>query len=122
LQLNAFEPVMAHVLFENLKWITAAMTTLRVNCVSGITANTAHLAEQVGSSVGVITALIPQIGYGAASKLATEALGTNANIADLVVASGLLTRQQVTEMLTPARLTSPVARAKAPDSDVRKAG
>ena len=29
---------MTHVLFENLKYMTAAMGTLRVNCVTGITA------------------------------------------------------------------------------------
>jgi aspartate ammonia-lyase len=105
LQLNAFEPVMAHVLFESLQWMTAAMATLRENCVAGITANRERLAAQTASSVGVITALIPHIGYAAASKLAKEALATNANIADLVVSSGLLTRDQVTEMLTPERLT-----------------
>jgi aspartate ammonia-lyase len=105
LQLNAFEPVMAHVLFESLQWTTAAVATLRTNCVTGITANTDRLAAQTGSSVGVITALIPHIGYAAASKLAKEALATNANIADLVVSSGLLTRDQVSEMLTPERLT-----------------
>src|SRR5262245_46728547 len=106
LQLNAFEPVMALVLFENLKWMTAAMATLRENCVTGITAQKEHLAQQVGSFVGVITALIPHIGYGPASKLAKEALATNANIADLVVSSGLLTREQVTEMLSPENLTA----------------
>jgi aspartate ammonia-lyase len=105
LQLNAFGPVMTHVLFESLQWMTAAMTTLRVNCVTGITANREHLARQTGSFVGVITALIPHIGYGAASKLATEALATNANIADLVVSSGLLSREQVGELLAPERLT-----------------
>ncbi len=122
LQLNAFEPVMAHVLFENLKWMTAAMTTLRANCVTGITANTAHLADQVDSSVGVITALIPHIGYAAASRLAKEALGTNASIADLVVSAGLLSRKQVAEMLSPSRLTAPVSRAKGQGSKLRKAG
>jgi aspartate ammonia-lyase len=106
LQLNAFEPVMAHALFENLIWMTAAVATLRENCVAGITANKEHLAKQVGSFVGVITALIPYIGYGPASKLAKEALATNANIADLVVSSGLLTREQVTEMLSPGHLTT----------------
>jgi len=106
LQLNAFEPVMAHVLFENLKWMTAAVATLRENCVIGITANKERLANQVGSFVGVITALIPHIGYGPASELAKEALATNANIADLVVKAGLLTREQVTRMLSPERLTS----------------
>ena len=47
LQLNAFEPVMAHVLFENLKWMTAAVATLRDNCVVGITANKERLANRV---------------------------------------------------------------------------
>ncbi|EEF57300.1 aspartate ammonia-lyase (aspartase) [Pedosphaera parvula Ellin514] len=106
LQLNAFEPVMAHVLFENLKWMTAAMTTLRVNCVEGITANRERLAREVDSFVGVITALIPHIGYGPAAKMAKEALASHANIAELVVKSGVLTREQVDTMLSPERLTS----------------
>jgi len=120
LQLNAFEPVMAHVLFENLKWLTAAVATLRENCVAGITANKERLARQVGSFVGVITALIPHIGYGPAAKLAREALDTNANIADLVVSSGLLTREQVEEVLSPGHLTS-LAKSGA-DEGLRKAG
>ncbi|MBN9690986.1 MAG: aspartate ammonia-lyase [Verrucomicrobia bacterium] len=106
LQLNAFEPVMAHVLFENLKWTTAAITTLRENCIKGITANADRLAKQVASFVGVITALIPDIGYEAAARLAKEALATNANIADLIVSSGLLTREKVGVLLSPERLTS----------------
>ncbi len=110
LQLNAFGPVMAHALFENLKFMTAALETLRVNCVTGITANKERLAQQVDSFVGVITALIPHIGYAAATRLAREALGTNARIGDLVVSSGLLTREQLSELLTPERLT----RARAP--------
>jgi aspartate ammonia-lyase len=106
LQLNAFGPVIAAVLFEGIRSTTAAMKTLRVNCVDGITANTARLARQTDSFVGVITALIPHIGYAAASKLAQEALATNATIADLVVSSGLMTRAAVDELLSPERLTS----------------
>ncbi|TAK47842.1 MAG: aspartate ammonia-lyase [Xanthobacteraceae bacterium] len=105
LQLNAFEPVMAHALFESLTWLTAAIRTLRINCITGITANRERLAEQVGSVVGVITALIPRIGYAAAAKLAMEALARHENIADLVVQSGLMTREQVLETLSPERLT-----------------
>jgi aspartate ammonia-lyase len=105
LQLNAFGPVMTHVLFESLQWLTAAMATLRDNCVEGITANREYLAAQTASFVGVITALIPHIGYGPASKLASEALATHANVADLVVSAGLLTREQVGELLSPEHLT-----------------
>ncbi len=105
LQLNAFEPVMAHVLFESLQWMTAAMITLRENCVTGIAANVERLATQTRSFVGVITALIPDIGYEAAAALAKEALATNADIADLVVSSGLMTRKRVKMLLQPAHLT-----------------
>ncbi len=106
LQLNAFGPVMAHVLFENLQWMTAAMATLRENCVAGITANEERLARQVESFVGVITALMPHIGYNAAAQLARQALASDSKIADIVVSSGLLTREQVDELLTPERIVS----------------
>ena len=72
-----------------------ACWTLRVNCVDGITANIERLDAMVASSVGVITALIPFIGYTAAAKLAKEALATGRPVADLVVEAGLMTREDV---------------------------
>jgi aspartate ammonia-lyase len=96
---------MAHVLFENLKWLTAAMTTLRENCINDLTANVVRLEQHARSFVGVVTALIPQIGYEPAARLAKQALADGSDIADLVVSSGLLTRDQVTTLLTPERLT-----------------
>ena len=105
LQLNAFEPVMAHVLFENLKWLTAAVATLRENCIVGITADEERLARQMSSFVGLVTALVPHIGYSRAAELARAALASGDSIADLVVASGLMTRENVEHLLTPKRLT-----------------
>ena len=105
LQLNAFEPVIAHSLLQSLAWMTQAMWTLRVNCIDGITANEDHLDAMVGSSVGVITALIPHIGYSAAAALAKTALLTGRNVADLVVESKLMTREDVMRELEPARLS-----------------
>jgi aspartate ammonia-lyase len=106
LQLNAFEPVMAHVLFENLQWLTAAMATLRDNCITGITANADRLARQVASFAGIVTALVPDIGYGPASELARQAIATGTPVADLAVTAGLLTRERATELLAPERLIS----------------
>jgi aspartate ammonia-lyase len=82
-----------------------AMWTLRVNCVEGITANRDRLGAMVGASVGVITALTPFIGYAAAAALAKTALLTNRNVADLVVEAGLMSRDEVTKQLSPARLS-----------------
>jgi aspartate ammonia-lyase len=105
LQLNAFEPVIAHSILQSLAWMTNACRTLRVNCVDGITANTERLSRQVETNVGVVTALTPYIGYTAAASLAHRALTSDASIADLVVAEGLMTREHVTRVLTPSRLT-----------------
>jgi len=85
--------------------MTQAMWTLRVNCIDGITANEERLAAMVGSSVGVITALIPHIGYAAAAALAQTALLTGRNVADLVVEAKLMTRDDVMRELEPARLS-----------------
>mgnify|MGYP000515254053 FL=1 len=105
LQLNAFEPVIAHSLLQSLAWLTNACFTLRVNCIDGITANIKHLATQFETSVGVVTALTPYIGYAAAATLAHTALTTHASIAELVIESGLMSRDQLDRVLTPERLS-----------------
>ena len=108
LQLNAFEPVIAHSILQSLSWMTNACYTLRVNCVDGITANIERLAMQVETSVGVVTALTTYIGYAAAATLAHSALTTQASIADLVVSSGLMPAEKVAQVLSPERLSGMV--------------
>ncbi|GAA3665190.1 aspartate ammonia-lyase [Microbacterium marinilacus] len=105
LQLNAFEPVIAHSILQSITWMRQGMRTLRVNCVDGITANRERLGAMVGSSVGVVTALTPFIGYAAAAALAKAALLTNRSVADLVVEAGLMERAEVEKQLRPARLS-----------------
>ncbi|WP_353111808.1 aspartate ammonia-lyase [Microbacterium sp.] len=105
LQLNAFEPVIAHSIFQSITWMRQAMWTLRVNCVDGITANTDRLGAMVGASVGVVTALTPFIGYAASAALAKTALLTGRNVADLVVEAGLMSRDEVMKQISPARLS-----------------
>ncbi len=105
LQLNAFEPIIAHSIFQSITWMRRAMRTLRVNCIDGITANRERLGAMVGSSVGVVTALTPFIGYAASAALAKAALLTGQNVGDLVVEAGLMSREEVAKQLSPARLS-----------------
>jgi aspartate ammonia-lyase len=108
LQLNAFEPVIANSILQSLAWMTNACYTLRVNCIDGITANMDRLAMQVESSVGVVTALTPYIGYATAASLAHTALTSNASIKDLVVDAGLMTPEKVAQVLSPEKLSGMV--------------
>ena len=115
LQLNAFEPVIAHSILQSIAWMTNACRTLRINCIVGITANRVRLAAQVESSVGVVTALTPYIGYAASATLAHTALTTNASIAELVVSAGLMTADEVARVLSPERLSGLVPMTSAID-------
>ncbi|RYH36660.1 MAG: aspartate ammonia-lyase, partial [Alcaligenaceae bacterium] len=79
--------------------------TLHTNCIDGIGANRTRLAEIVSTSVGLVAALNPWIGYAHATEIAQEALREGRGIAELVLERGLLTEDQIEELLSPRRLT-----------------
>ncbi|HST72650.1 MAG TPA: aspartate ammonia-lyase [Kocuria rosea] len=105
LQLNAFEPVIAAVVFEGQTLLANAAHTLRVHCIEGITANPKVLEHYVNYSIGTVTALNPVIGYDRATELAAEAIRTDEGIIDLVREKHILTDAQITTFLSPAALT-----------------
>ena len=108
LQLNAFEPIIAHSLFKSVGHLRAACLTLATRCVDGITANADHLRALVANSIGIVTALNPYIGYANATAVAQEAHASGGSVYDIVLARGLLTTAQLDEILRPEVLTRPV--------------
>ncbi len=107
LQLNAFEPVIAHSLFKSVKHLRRGCLTLAERCVKGITANAERTRAQVENSIGIVTALNPYIGYANATAVAQEAHATNGSVYDIVLARGLLTKAQLEFILRPESLTTP---------------
>ena len=74
LELNAFEPVLFYNLFESIETLKNATTTLVDNCIVGITANKDRCEELLNSSIGIVTALCPYIGYKKSADIAKKAL------------------------------------------------
>ncbi len=107
LQLNAFEPVIAHNLLNSLIYLRQGCLTLAERCVRGITANRDKLRRDVEMSIGIVTALNPYIGYENATAVAKEAHATGRSVYELVLAKGLLTRAQLDDLLRPEHLTRP---------------
>ena len=105
LQLNAFEPVIAAVIFEGQTLLINAARTLRTFCIDGITANADVLKHYVEFSIGTVTALNPVIGYDKATELAAEALKNGEGIVELIREKHILTDEQLNEILNPAALT-----------------
>jgi aspartate ammonia-lyase len=107
LQLNAFEPVIAHSLFESLTHLRAGCLTLVERCVRGITANDEQLRHIVERSAGIATALNPHIGYIQATQVAQEAMATGQSVYDLVLEKKLLSKERLDEILRPESLARP---------------
>jgi aspartate ammonia-lyase len=103
LQLNVMEPVIAACILESIKILKNAVVTLRHNCVAGIVANEAPCRAYVENSIGIVTALVPEIGYELSTQVAAEALKTGKSVADVLQGRGLLTAR-VKELLLPERM------------------
>ena len=105
LQLNVMEPVIAACLLEAQSLLRNAATTLRENCVDGITANEDVCKFLLERSIGTVTALNPVIGYDKATELAAEALRTGKGIVELVREKGILTNEELRRVMDPAAMT-----------------
>jgi aspartate ammonia-lyase len=105
LELNVMEPVLAHSLLGALDALTGAVSLFTERLVRGVTANRERCEQMVASSVGLVTALNPVIGYKAASAVAREATQTGRPVREIVLEKGLLTPDELDRLLEPHALT-----------------
>ncbi len=104
LQLNVMEPIIAHSLFESIEVLKNGMSTLKYRCVDGITANVEHCRDLVYNSIGLVTALSPQLGYEKASQVAKEALEKNRSVYELVLEKNLMSKYDLDRLLSPENM------------------
>ena len=107
LELNAFEPIIFYCLFQSIDTIAYAVNTFVDNCVIGITANETRCRYFVENSVGIITAICPYVGYQKAAEIAKEAIKTGESVRKLIIERGLLTKEQMDEIMDPVQMTEP---------------
>jgi aspartate ammonia-lyase len=107
LQLNVFEPIIAYRLLRGMIILTRACEVLRERCVAGITANPERMRKFVEHSIGIVTALVPVLGYETATEIAKEALESGRGVYDLVCDRGLMTREELDRALNPEAMTGP---------------
>ena len=108
LQLNAMEPVIVYNILNSMKMLTSAIYMLDHRCIRGITANKEHCQQQVKDSIGMITALVPYIGYDNASRIARNALLTRSTVGELILKENLLDEATLNRLLSPSAMLHPM--------------
>jgi aspartate ammonia-lyase len=106
LQLNAYEPLEGLVLMESQHLLFTTSSAFREKCVDGITVNEKVLTRYMETTVGIVTALNPVLGYEKATELADEAYRSGKGILEIIRERKLLTEQQIADLLDPAKLTN----------------
>lgn len=107
LELNAFEPVLFYSLYESMEMLSGGIDTFRENCVKGIEANRETLDRDIKVSVGIVTALVPHLGYATTSKIAKESLEKDRPVRDLILEKNLMSEEMLDEILDPKAMTQP---------------
>ncbi|RHW21184.1 aspartate ammonia-lyase [Pseudomonas jilinensis] len=107
LQLNAMEPLIVYNLLNSMKMLEAACSMLDERCIQGIRANAEQCARHVDNSIGIITALVPRIGYANATRIAAEALHSGSTVRELVLGEGLLEELELDRLLSPRAMLAP---------------
>ena len=106
-ELNVFKPVMAFNNLQSIKLLGDASVSFTDNCVVGIEPNYGRIDELMRSSLMLVTALNPHIGYDNAAAIAKKAHADNGTLLSAGLELGLLTEEQFAEWVRPEEMTRP---------------
>ncbi|WP_196592312.1 aspartate ammonia-lyase [Pectinatus frisingensis] len=106
-ELNVMEPVISFNLFNSMNYMTNAINTFVDKLLIGLQPNNKQCQTWLDNSVGVVTALLPHIGYEKSAMLAKEAYTTGKPIRDIVIAKNLMPKQKLEHILSPQQMTHP---------------
>ena len=106
-ELNVFKPVMIHNLLHSVRLLADACATFREFAIEGVRANEERIAEYVASSLMLVTALNPHIGYEKAAEIAKHAHREELTPREAAAALGHLTPEEFDRLVRPEDMTGP---------------
>jgi aspartate ammonia-lyase len=106
LQLNAYEPLEGLSMMESQQLLLNGSSALRSKCVAGITVNEKVLERYIETTVGIVTALNPVLGYEKSSELASEAYKSGKGLLEIIREQKVLSEAQIKDLLDPVKLAN----------------
>lgn len=106
-ELNVMEPVMAFNMFNSMEYMTNAVNTFVDKLLIGLEPNREQCQEWLDKSVGVVTAMLPHIGYENSAMIAKEAYNTGKPVRQVILEKGLISEEKMNKILSPKQMTTP---------------
>jgi len=99
LELNVMMPLIAFDLIHSIEILGNCLAALTNKCIKGIEANRDRCLAYAEGSLALVTALNTHIGYLNAAAVAKESLETGKSLREIVLEKGLMTAEQLAEVL-----------------------
>ena len=106
-ELNVFKPVMIHNFLHSVRLLHDALRSFVEFCIAGLELNRNRIDENLRSSLMLVTALNPHIGYDKAAQVAKNAHKKNISLRDSAIELGFLTGEEFDRLVKPEEMTHP---------------
>ena len=101
LELNVFKPLIGANVLRSIDLLTVGIASFTERALAGLAPNRARLAELVERSLMLVTALVPEIGYDKAAKIAIHAQSNNQTLKEAALDTGLVDEATFDRLVHP---------------------
>ena len=106
-ELNVFKPLIAHNILQSIDLLADSSNNFARFCVKGIKADIKKIKKDLDSSLMLVTAMAPKVGYDNAAKIAKAALKNGTTLKHEAVKSGLITEKEYLNIVNPKKMINP---------------
>ena len=106
-ELNVFKPLMIFNLLTSMRLAADACRSFTEHALQGLVPDEAAIARHVESSLMLVTALSPVIGYDRAAEVAHKAHAEGTGLKEACLALGYLDGERFDELVQPLRMARP---------------
>ena len=103
-QLNVFMPVLIYNFLQSVRLLADSIASFNAHCATGIVADREKMRHNLHSSLMLVTALNPYIGYDNAAKTAKLAYQEGISLREACVRLGFLTPERFDEVFHPEQM------------------
>jgi fumarate hydratase class II len=106
-ELNVFKPVIIYNVLQSIRLLSDAMHSFAAHCASGIEPNISVIERNVHTSLMLVTALTPHIGYDKAAEIAKTAHANGTTLREEAIQSGYVTEEEFDRYMKPEKMIAP---------------
>ena len=107
MELNAYKPVILYNLIQSMQLLSDSVNSFTTNCLIGITPNKKNIKQLMEKSLMLVTALVPQIGYDNATKVAKLAHKEGLTLKEAAVRYNFISENDFDKIVKPEKMIKP---------------